>query len=91
MIEGKHIPKGKYGFFTIPSKEKWTVILNKQWDMHLADDYNPKDDILRFEVKSETLGSPSEELTYKVESENNMATISMAWADVKISFQVKNH
>ena len=39
LVEGKVIPKGKYGFFTIPGKETWTLILSKTWDMHLADDY----------------------------------------------------
>src|SRR5215831_4417267 len=31
------IPPGKYAIFTIPRKEKWTFILNKKWDQHLAD------------------------------------------------------
>ena len=91
MIENNHIPKGKYGFFTIPSESEWTVILNKEWDMHLADDYNSSEDIFRFKVTPEKLNSPSEELTYKVEVENGTAQVSMAWSDMKISFPLKNH
>src|SRR3990167_5853083 len=44
-INSQLIPKGKYGFFTIPNKKEWTIILNKDWDMHLADDYTPKNDV----------------------------------------------
>ena len=34
LIEDKKLEKGKYGFFTIPSKEEWTVIFNTNWEQH---------------------------------------------------------
>ena len=85
------VPPGKYGFFTIPGKEKWTIILNRQWDMHLADKYQASEDILRLEVRPEILSEPVEVLTYKVETKgDNSAEISMSWADVRIAFEVTN-
>jgi len=30
-IDSKTLPAGKYGFFTIPSKEEWAIIFNSNW------------------------------------------------------------
>src|SRR5258706_6758839 len=54
------IPAGKYAIFTIPGKEKWTFIINKKWDQHLADEYDVKDDVLRMEVTPQTLSDIQE-------------------------------
>jgi hypothetical protein len=90
MINGKPLPKGKYGFFTIPGADTWTIIFNKTWDMHLADDYNAADDALRIEVSAQQLTEAVETLVYKVEVDGNIATVSMAWADVQVAFEVIN-
>ena len=45
---------GKYGFFTIPSKDEWIIIFNSNWDQHGKDEYDEKDDVLRFAVTPET-------------------------------------
>lgn len=91
LIEGKEIPAGKYGFFTIPGENEWTIILNKVWDMHLADDYNQSEDIIRITVTPETLSETVESLTYTIsEKSANTAEISVAWDKTKISFEVVN-
>lgn len=87
IIEGETLPAGKYGFFTIPSKEEWTLIFNTNWDQHGKDEYDAKDDVLRFKVKpifSETI---TEHLAYKVKkTSNNEGTISLAWEKVSVDF-----
>ncbi len=91
LIGGKEIPAGKYGFFTIPGENEWTIILNKVWDMHLADDYNQSEDLIRITVTPETLPETVESLTYTVsEKSANTAEISVAWDKTKISFEVVN-
>jgi len=91
MVNGNELAAGKYGFFTIPGEETWTVIFNKNWDMHLADDYQEAEDILRFEVTPEKTDEIQESLKYTVESTgDNTGTVSVAWEYVKISFEVTN-
>jgi len=51
QINNKLVPKGKYGFFTIPDKNEWTLILSKDWDMHLADGYKAKNEINKIITK----------------------------------------
>ena len=86
IINGETLPKGKYGFFTIPGKEQWTVILNKNWDQHGTDEYSVDDDVIRFAVAPEQLSEVKEELTYTVTKGEGGGSISMEWEKVRISF-----
>ncbi|HLO45953.1 MAG TPA: DUF2911 domain-containing protein [Leadbetterella sp.] len=91
MINGKHIPKGKYGFFTIPNKKTWTIILSKTWDMHLADDYKQENDILRLTVKPKKSKNITEALTYEVLATNNKkGKIKMSWEYLSVGFDFEN-
>jgi hypothetical protein len=91
IINETTIPAGKYGFFTIPGQEKWTIILSKDWDMHLADEYKPENDAVRFEVTPEKLSEPQESLKYQITTlKSGLAEFSMSWSDVKVTFNIKN-
>ncbi|MDX5338645.1 MAG: DUF2911 domain-containing protein [Cyclobacteriaceae bacterium] len=91
IIQGKEIPAGKYGFFTIPGQTEWTLILNQVWDMHLADDYDSTKDVIRIQVNPETLPETVESLTYTIEeTTQGTAKISVAWDKTKVSFTAKN-
>ncbi|MDW3197045.1 MAG: DUF2911 domain-containing protein [Cytophagales bacterium] len=90
-IGGTQIPIGKYALFTIPGEEEWTVIINKNWEQHLADDYDQAEDVVRFQVTPKKLDQPMESLTYLVELvDEATGTITISWDDVAISFEVKN-
>jgi hypothetical protein len=91
MIQGKHIPKGKYGFFTIPNEKEWTLILSKTWDMHLADDYKQEEDVIRLTVKPETNIQLVEALTYEViPMKSNKGKIKMSWASLNVAFEFES-
>lgn len=79
-IGGKKIAAGKYALFTIPGKEEWIVILNKNYQQHLTDDYNSKDDLIRITVKPIVTETSLERLQYFIE--NNKIVI--AWEKIKI-------
>ena len=90
-INSQVIPKGKYGFFTIPDKKGWTIILSKDWDMHLADNYNSENDVIRLKVNPKKNKAITEALTYKVKSLNNKkGQVSMSWEYLTISFDFEN-
>lgn len=50
-VEGKDVPAGKYSFFAIPGKEKWTLVLNKDPEQWGAYGYDQSKDQARIEVK----------------------------------------
>lgn len=63
---GKLIEAGKYAFFTIPSKDSWTIIINKNYKQHLTDNYDSLEDVHRFTV-TPTEGPLRERLDYRIE------------------------
>ena len=90
IIDGKMLPAGKYGFFTIPSKEEWTIIFNSNWDQHGKDEYEEKDDVLLFKVKPIISDEVTEHLEYQVNKINdNEGAISLSWEKVSIKFNFK--
>src|SRR5262245_36652986 len=52
-IGGKSIDAGTYSLFAIPTKEAWTLIINKKADLAGTDGYSEKEDLVRFQVKPE--------------------------------------
>ena len=88
-IGGVTLAAGKYALFTIPGKEEWIIIVNKNWDQHLADDYDQKQDIVRIKVKPETQEMHQERLRYVVEQEDNKkGEIVMYWEEIEISIPI---
>jgi hypothetical protein len=78
---------GKYGLFTIPNSDKWTIIFNKNWNQHGKDDYDENDDVLRFDVTPEISDEITEQLIYQVEKLNDKeGVISLSWEKVSVSF-----
>jgi hypothetical protein len=89
-INGKKVLKGKYGFFTIPGKEEWTLIISKNWDQHLADEYDAKDDVVRVAAKPQVLNEVVESLTYEViPGERRQGRVDISWEKVKVGFGFK--
>ncbi|MEJ8758728.1 DUF2911 domain-containing protein, partial [Pontibacter sp. H259] len=68
-IGGELLPAGRYALFTIPGKEEWTVVVNRNWEQHLADDYTASDDVLRIKVKPQAADQHQERLRYEIVSE----------------------
>ena len=87
IINENLLKAGKYGFFTIPNKDKWTIIFNKNWNQHGKDDYNENDDVLRIDVTPEISEEITEQLIYQVEKLNDKeGIISLSWEKVSVSF-----
>jgi hypothetical protein len=89
-VENKIIPAGKYALFTIPGEEEWTVIINKNWEQHLADDYSTKDDVVRLKVTPVKKDNTLERLQYFItNSGDNKGTIALEWEKVRIEFPLQ--
>lgn len=79
-IGNKILPAGTYAVFTIPSANEWTFILNKNYNQHLTDEYDAKDDVIRIKVKPITTTQKTERLQYYIQK----GKISMAWEKKRI-------
>ena len=79
-IEGKDLPSGEYGLFSIPGKNEWTVIFNKIADQWGAYEYKESDDVLRVKVKTTALKDKVETLTMQFSAvSETSATLNMMW------------
>ena len=89
-VGDKTIPAGKYALFTIPGKDDWTVIINKNWNQHLADDYSEKDDVVRIKVKPQTTKDFRERLKFEIDQQGErIADIIISWEKLQVSFGIE--
>lgn len=88
-VAGRQVPAGAYALFTIPGPETWTVILNKRWRQFGAYDYQPKDDVVRLEVKPKVVKEHTEWLTYEIyPASRGSAYIDLYWEKMRVDFLV---
>lgn len=89
-VNGIKLDSGAYSLFTIPSKEEWTVIINKNTELWGADDYKDSEDMLRFKVKPQPV-PPVERMLFTIDNvtDEGTADISLSWEKLKISFPVQ--
>jgi len=89
MLGDKKVAAGKYGFFTIPGKDKWTVIINKNWQQHLTDEYDSKEDITRMEITPSQLPENQERLQFEVVAKSeHESTITLTWERVQLQIPI---
>ncbi len=88
-VGDKAIAAGKYGVFTIPGKDKWVVIINSNWQQHLTDEYDSKEDITRLEVTPLLLPDKQERLQYEVlTTSGREGVIQVSWDKVQIQIPI---
>lgn len=87
-IEGNTLKAGTYGLFTIPGKEKWTVIFNNVPNQWGAFDYDSSKDALRVEVTSENGPKVEQLMFYFTEVSKTSGTLVLHWNDVKVPVRI---
>jgi hypothetical protein len=82
-IEGASLPKGKYGLFTIPGENEWTIIFNKTWNQWGSFRYKQEEDVLRVKVKP-AANALTERLTFAISGDK----VTLTWEKVAVAFKV---
>lgn len=89
-LNGNTIPGGTYSLFTIPDKEAWTIIINKDTAMHGASNYAEELDLVRFSVKPESTSRFYETFTIEVNDIlRESAALSIAWENTQVNLDLK--
>jgi len=79
-MEGKKIPAGEYGLFSVPGESEWIIIISKKPKQWGAYTYSAADDLLRFTVKTEKLAALTETMTLAfTEVTTTTANLQMMW------------
>ena len=84
MVNGSALPAGKYGLFTIPGEETWTVIFNSVPDQWGAYNYDTAKDVLRVTA---TPGESSFQERMRFVIEGN--EVVLEWERLRLPLTVK--
>jgi hypothetical protein len=88
-VEGKELPAGEYGLFTIPGKEEWTVIFNKGAKQWGAYEYKESDDVLRVKVKANKLKDKVETFTIQfADVYPTTAQMQLTWENTGVNLNL---
>lgn len=81
-IEGKKVPAGEYGLYTIPNKTEWLIVLNKSTKQGAdVDGFKDDQDVARFSVKPYLLpGYVAQNITAK--DFGKVETFTIDFADI---------
>jgi len=82
-IGATEIAAGKYGLFTEPGEQMWTVIINEATDQWGDNGYDKSKDVVRVAVKSQT-GEHAEEMDFVIEGDS----IVLRWGDIAVPFKI---
>jgi hypothetical protein len=87
---GAAVPTGTYSVVTLPSEKGWTVMLNKDLKLSVADQkYDAKDELVR--VKATTSAIPARErMTFIfANTTDNDTSLDLEWDKLRISVPIK--
>ena len=87
-IGDKKIKAGTYGLFTIPEKDKWTIIINKQTDKWGAYTYDEKKDIARVDVPVKNSEKIIEAFSITFSEIEKGANLIMGWDQTVIEVPI---
>ena len=80
---------GTYSLFTIPEKDKWTIIINSDVGLWGAYNYNPQKDILRFEVPVQSIDKTYEPFTIIIDHRNEVADLLLLWDKTQVAIPIQ--
>ncbi len=90
LFNGRKIEAGTYALFTIPGRERWTVILNSELGQWGAFEYESTKDVLRTEVSSYKTQQLAEVFTIRfAEIEGNETALVMSWDSTRVEIPIR--
>lgn len=88
MVGGTHLPAGNYTLFTIPNKDKWTLIISKktgEWGIP----YPGQDqDFARVDMKVSTTSAPVENFTIAFDKAGAGCALRMEWETTRATVEI---
>jgi hypothetical protein len=90
VVKGTLLKAGTYSVFTIPEKDKWTIIINRDVGLWGSYNYNQKQDVMRFDVPVVPVTDVTyEPLTLKFNQRNDVADLLILWDRTSVSIPLK--
>lgn len=88
VVGGKTVPAGSYTIFTVPTADKWTLIVNKktgEWGIPYKYE---SDELARVDMKVSKLPAPVENFTISYDKAASGCTLQLDWETTRASVDV---
>lgn len=88
MLGGNHVPAGGYTLFTIPNKDKWTLIISKktgEWGIPYP---GADQDLVRLDMKVSATPSAVENFTIAFDKAASGCTLRMEWETTRATVDI---
>ena len=88
VVGGKNIPAGSYTIFTVPTADKWTLIINKktgEWGIPYKYE---SDELARVDMKVSKLLSPVEDFTISYDKSAGGCAMHIDWETTRASVDI---
>jgi len=87
-LAGKQVPAGTYSLFTIPSKDEWTIIINRNTLYWGAYSYDQKQDVVRVTATTSKLDNPIEEFSITFGGKGDTFKMYIAWDTTQVEVPI---
>jgi hypothetical protein len=88
VVGGKTVPAGSYTIFTVPTADKWTLIINKktgEWGIPYKYE---SDELARIDMKTSKLPAPVENFTIAYDKSAGGCTLRLDWETTRASVDI---
>jgi len=88
VVGGKTVPAGSYTIFTVPTADKWTLIINKktgEWGIPYKYE---SDELARVDMKVSKLPAPVENFTIAYDKSATGCTLRLDWETTRASVDI---
>lgn len=90
-INGQALPAGKYGLYTIPGKDEWTVIFSKNTGVTSAGNYKPEENALTLKVKPESHPATETFTIDFTDFSSSSMTMSLKWDKFRVPVKIESN
>ena len=88
-IGGVEMPRGTYTLYTVPSAERWLLVVNRQTGQW-GTEYDQQRDLARIPMRVTALRSPVEQFTITLSpGRNGRGELAMSWENTRASVPVE--
>jgi hypothetical protein len=88
MVGGKNVPEGSYTLFTLPTQDKWTLIISKKTGEFGIPYPGQQFDFARTEMKMSKLPSPIESFTISFDQGGASCNMKLDWETTRTSIDI---
>jgi hypothetical protein len=88
VVGGKAVPAGSYSIFTLPTADKWTLIVSKktgEWGIPYKYE---SDELARIDMKASKLPAPVENFTIAYDKSAAGCTLQLDWETTRASVDI---